>query len=315
MKHDFPFDPTYGYDLAALQRVGAPPAPADFETFWRDTYEQTRAVRPNVARRRVDSPRRGVDVYEVEFDSLGGFRVGAWLTVPSDNRVERGVVVGHGYGRREGPDFDLPGPPAAAIFPCARGFTRSARPDISEMVPRHVLHGIEGRDTYIHRFCVADLWAAVSALLEFAPAVADRIHYAGSSFAGGLGAMALPWDARIKRAFLDVPSFGNHPLRVTMPCVGSGDAVRRRYAKHPGVLDVLRYFDSATASTFSRTPTFVAAALFDPAVPPPGQFAVHNALAGEKRLFVREAAHFEWDGKAAEDGRLRRELEQWFAQP
>jgi cephalosporin-C deacetylase len=29
--------------------------------------------------------------------------------------------------------------------------------------------------------------------------------------------MALPWDDRFQRAYLEVPSFGNHPLRVQMP--------------------------------------------------------------------------------------------------
>ncbi|MEZ5576382.1 MAG: hypothetical protein R3F44_12440 [Candidatus Competibacteraceae bacterium] len=37
----------------------------------------------------------------------------------------------------------------------------------------------------------------------------------------------------------------------------------------------------------------VAAARFDPAVPPPGQFAVYNALAGPKELFVLRAGHFD----------------------
>ena len=56
----------------------------------------------------------------------------------------------------------------------------------------------------------------------------------------------------------------------------------------------------------------VAAAEFDPAVPPPGQVAVYNALAGEKKLVWRSAAHFEWPGKAAEDATVFREVCAWF---
>ncbi|MEZ5583004.1 MAG: hypothetical protein R3F37_09785 [Candidatus Competibacteraceae bacterium] len=33
--------------------------------------------------------------------------------------------------------------------------------------------------------------------------------------------------------------------------------------------------------------------MFDPAVPPPGQYAIYNALAGHKDLFVLQAGHFE----------------------
>ena len=76
---------------------------------------------------------------------------------------------------------------------------------------------------------------------------------------------------------------------------------------------MLAYYDAATASRHTRIPVLVGAALFDPAVPPPGQFAVYNALAGEKKLFVRDAAHFTWPEQPAEDARLRKELAAWFA--
>ena len=48
----------------------------------------------------------------------------------------------------------------------------------------------------------------------------------------------------------------------------------------------------------------VAAALFDPAVPPPGQFAIHSALAGERALFVRRNAHVAKVGTATVEDRL-----------
>jgi cephalosporin-C deacetylase len=53
--------------------------------------------------------------------------------------------------------------------------------------------------------------------------------------------------------------------------------------------------------------------LTDPAVPPPGQFAVYNGIAGEKRLFIHQAAHFEFPGQAEEGERLFAELQEWFA--
>jgi cephalosporin-C deacetylase len=71
---------------------------------------------------------------------------------------------------------------------------------------------------------------------------------------------------------------------------------------------VLQYFDSATAAGHIQIPTLVAAAVFDPAVPPPGQFAVHNCLAGPKDLFARQAAHFDWAGQGAEDVVVRQKV-------
>ena len=172
----------------------------------------------------------------------------------------------------------------------------------------HVLHGIGNRETYIHRGCTAEIWSAASVLIEQFPAVTESLHYFGSSFGGGIGALAMPWDSRFHSVYLDVPSFGNHPLRVQTPCAGSGESVRLHYEKRPRVMKTLAYFDSATAARFIRIPAFVSAALSDPAVPPAGQFAVYNALAGPKELFVRSTGH---PTVAAEDESLSCKLADW----
>jgi len=304
-----PFDPTYGYDLARLRQVPAPAGPPDFAAFWQQTYMQCRQIPLRLDRRQVPCSNPAINLYEIEYDSWDGGRIGAWLTIPADGKINRGLVVGHGYGGRAEPSLTTPPPAEVAIQFCARGFHRSARADLPADAGRHVLHGIGNRATYIIRGCVADLWGAATALIELYPATAQRLHYYGSSFGGGLGALALPWDNRFQKAFLDVPTFGNHPLRVTLLCGGSGAAVRQYYQHHPAVLEVLAYFDAATAARFITIPVFVAAALADPAVPPPGQFAVYNALAGPKQLFVRQAAH---PDQPDDNARVSPALAAWF---
>src|SRR5690606_17722669 len=96
LQHDFPFDPTYGYDLKSLMKVGAPDRPADFEAFWKETYAQTLAVPTRPTVRVVGEDERYI-IHEIEYDGLGGFRVGGWLVVPQDAPIERGVVISHGY--------------------------------------------------------------------------------------------------------------------------------------------------------------------------------------------------------------------------
>ena len=312
--HEFPFDPRYGYTERDLLVVGAPEPPADFALFWEDIYARAMAIPLNISRREIASGNAGVRVFEIEYDSWGGLRIGGWLTVPADGNVECALVVGHGYGGREAPDFGMPVERAAVIFPCARGMHRSAHPGIPADGQSHVVCGIGSRETYVHLGCVVDYWLAASAVLELYPEAASKLYYIGGSFGGGIGALMLPWDRRFSKAHLNIPSFGNHPLRVTLPCVGSGSAVRELYcAGHPEILDVLKYFDAATAARFIRIPVYSAVALFDPAVPPPGQFAIHNALSGEKKLFLREAAHFEFDGAAAEDAEIHSRLVAWFS--
>ncbi|MET9341150.1 acetylxylan esterase [Nonomuraea sp. NPDC003804] len=305
-RHEFTFDPTYGYDLDALLAVPAPPAPADFAAFWRGTHEQAMAVSVAPKLGPAEWEADGLRFHGVTYTSVDGFRIGGWLSLPLDGRVTRARVVAHGYGGRDHPEVRVNIPGTATIWPCARGLpARSLHPGIPADAQRHVLHGIGARETYIHGACVADMWCAATALAELVPeAAAVRLDYIGSSFGGGIGPFVLAFDDRFASGALVIPSFGNHPLRVTLPCTGSGAAVRDHYAAHPEVLDVLAYFDAATAATFVRRPVHVGAALFDPSVPPPGQFAIYNALAGPKELFVLETGHYAHPEEAAQEAAL-----------
>ncbi|MFZ4269463.1 acetylxylan esterase [Streptomyces arboris] len=322
--HDFPFDPAYGYAaLDQLLQVPAPPAPADFEAFWRDRYARARAVDTRPVLGPVEEERDGVRIHGITYTSVGGVRLGGWLALPAEGPVRYGFVVGHGYGGRQDPGRDLPPPlpGAAAILPCVRGMGERGRADgLPDLADEHVLYGIGSRESYVIGDCVADLWCAASALTEAVPELAGaglpggpRLGYLGESFGGGLGALALPWESRFGAAQLTVPTFGNHPLRLTLPCTGSGEAVRAHHREHPEVTGVLRYFDAATAAGRLELPTLVAAALFDPAVPPPGQFAVYNALAGERELQVLSAGHFPYRGMVAEAAELDARREAFFA--
>ncbi len=311
--HDFPFDPAYGRTLDELMAVPAPPVPDGFADFWRARYVEAREVVTDPELGPLEDERDGVRIHGVTYTSVGGVRLGGWLALPVEGPaaepVRHGFVIGHGYGGRQDPgtDVPLPLPSSAAILPCVRGTgARGLVAGIPEVSAEHVLHGIESRDTYVIGDCVADLWCAASALGELVPGLAGtgRLGYLGESFGGGLGALALPWDDRFAAAQLTVPTFGNHPLRLTLPCAGSGESVRGYHLRHPGVVDVLRYFDAATAAEFVGQPTLVAAALFDPSVPPPGQFAVYNALAGERELLVLPAGHFEYEGLARDEAGL-----------
>ncbi|TXS15179.1 acetylxylan esterase [Streptomyces sp. wa22] len=305
LPHDFPFDPTHGYDLPRLLAVKAPPGPDDFADFWRERYASALRVDPSP---RVEGPWATVDgmrVADVSYTSADGVRIGGWLTVPADGRVTRGCVATHGYGGRVAPDSWQSPPETATIWPCLRGLgTRSLLPGVPPKSAGHVLHGIDARESYLIGGCVADVWCAATALRRLVPEAAGRLTYLGTSFGGGIGALALPWDDRFHAAGLTVPTFGNHPLRVTLPCTGSGESVRTRLAEDPSVLEVLAYFDAATAARHIRIPVHVGAALFDPSVPPPGQFAVYNGLAGPRELLVLRAGHFDHPGERAETAAL-----------
>jgi len=304
MPHAFPTnlenDATYGYTVEQMLQLQPPPEPEGFAAFWRDTFQQTLATPLDLQSTEIQSNNERFSARQLSFRSFGGRRIGGWITAPLDKEPERFVVVGHGYYHKPFTDaaYDRN---AVALSLCCRGLGISAGDDIPTDTKEHVLHGIESKETYVHRGCIADTWAATSALLALYPKAAGKIEYHGGSFGGGIGAAALPWDERFIFGGLVVPSFGNYPLRVKLDCTGSGAAVRRRWLEDPSVLDVLAYFDSATHAARIRIPTHVACAAYDPAVPPPGQFTVYNAIRSPKKLYVLKAGHFDWPGNAEDD--------------
>jgi cephalosporin-C deacetylase len=283
------------YSLGTLMTAPpAPEGPADFDDFWLGTFAEFGTGAVTWHRTHDLEPTDTHHVSEIRFDSSADEQAVAYLLIPhSPSSVQRGLVVGHGYGGRSGPDLDRVPADTAAIFPCAPGTHAGTLSRFPAAPDEHVLAGIAHRDTYSHRFAAADIWRAATVLLDVAPSASGALDFSGGSFGGGIGAMALPWDSRFRRAVLDVPSFGNHSIRLTRHCTGSGEAVRQHLRAHPDVRAVVDYFDAATAGGRLRIPTLVVAAVLDPAVDPRGQFAVYHALSGPRRLSVRAAGHLD----------------------
>ncbi len=314
LKHSYSFDPAYGHSLDDLLEVGAPEAPVDFQNFWTARHNKAIGLAPQPVLKPVGRVKQGWRVHELSYQSTSGAKIGGWCLTPATGVVERVMLILHGYGGRDGPDFHWHFENTALVFPCARGIGRSPHPPVSANPLWHVLHDIQDRDRYIHGGCVEDVWLGVSAALELFPQVAGRVGLIGTSFGGGIGALALAWDRRVARAHFNVPSFGNHPLRLTLETTGSGAAVRAMHRRNPQAVErTLAYHDAAVAARWIDVPVHFACALFDPMVAPPGQFAIHNAVRSEKNLFTLRAGHFEYPGQKSEDRQLLREVHQFFA--
>jgi cephalosporin-C deacetylase len=272
-----------------------PPELPDFVAFWQTARAAVERI-PTAADLVPEGIRAGRRWSHIRWTQPNGIRIGGWLLEPL-TAPTCGIVVGHGYGGRDNADSHLLPPGAVGIFPCMPGFHRSAQPGIPDDAARHVVHGIANRDTYLIRDCVEATWRAFEVLAQRFPGL--RLGYQGTSFGGGVGALALPWEHRCLAAALEVPTFGNHPLRLRTPCTGSGEAVRLYHRQHPEVAEVLAYYDAAIAAKHIRCPTLVAPAEFDPAVPARGQWSVAEALPGAV-IHRLSAGHPTPDGEAAE---------------
>lgn len=313
-EHPHSFDPTYGYDRASLLKIRPPEfPPEDFADFWHRTMAGASLQTRILEQTSLPPPAEEWRLDLLKIQTLDHSVFGAWLLRPKDpSRVRRAFVVGHGYGGREGIDWPVPFEDAAYIYPAAHGFFISAAPGLPNTVAWHVVHGISSRETYIIRHCTAAMQSAADVLTELYPELEGNLGYHGGSFGGGLGALVLPWSKSFSRAFLKVPTFGHHPLRLECPCAGSGEVVRLFAKRDPSIRQTLAYFDAATAATFVRIPVMVSVALFDPAVPPPGQFAVANALGGPKQIHVLSASHFDHPSLLPEEEALSDLVQKWF---
>jgi cephalosporin-C deacetylase len=311
--HSYSFAPDYGYGLDELLAVGAPGEPSDFAAFWTSRYESAIRVAPRPEITEVPGNDLRWRIARLSYESTGGVRILGWALLPREGEIRRGIVFAHGYGGLDGPDLSMPYESTVIFFPCLRGLSLSRCPPVSPEPYWHVLHHINDRDRYIHGGCTEDLWLAVSAMLELFPQLNQRVGLIGISFGGGIAALATPWDKRIARTHLEVPSFGNHPLRLTLPTCGSGAAVTAYEKQKGGALATLAYFDAATAARHITVPVHVAAARFDPYVAPPGQFAIYNALGGDRELFILDAGHFDYADRASQQQALSLEKQRFFS--
>ncbi|KQS76933.1 deacetylase [Rhizobium sp. Leaf384] len=315
--HPYDFDPTYGLALDDLRAIRPPPEVPGFDAFWQARYRKALAVDPNPSLTRSAQQHGKWIVHDLSYTSTDGFRIGGWLLVPHHGTVERGLVVGHGYGGCDQPDLDLPVENTAILFPCFRGLSRSSRAPISPDPAWHVLHDIDKSARYIIGGCVEDVWTAVTVLNLLFPGTKDRVGYSGASLGGGIGALAIPFDRRIDRGHLTVPTFGNRPLWLALPTIGSARAVQAYGRTHPEVGETLRLFDAATAAARIAVPLLCAVARFDPAVAPPCQFTIANALPAENHheTFILDAGHFDYPGQAAQASALRAKVGKLFRTP
>lgn len=297
----YDFDPRYGCSLQDLLDFPLPDAPADFADFWRAEYRQMLQHRPQVRIAQRQSLANGRVQETVYYTSTDGCEIGGWLIYPEEEPVTTLLLEGHGYGGRA-----EPGEPwqdgMAAFYPVVRGQpVLSMKDNLPSVAREHVVHGIGSREDYIIRGCVHDLWVAGTVLLQRFPQVSNLI-YCGGSFGGGLGALLLAWDQRFHAGVLRDATFGNQPFRATQRCEGSGAGVYELYRKDPAILSTLAYFDSASAAAWIQQPVFHICSLYDPKVPPPGQFSLWRAQQSEKVLFVKRTGHCEESHAEAEEG-------------
>ncbi len=313
-KLNIPFDPAFGYTVQEMLAIEPlPRLPTGGEEYWRSRHQRALRTDPQVSWEGEEVREKTYTRRVVRFSCSDGRRLGAWLMVPTDQEVKRLLIVAHGYGPITEPTAMMLENTACLHF-CSRGFAAlSEFPDLPSEVTGHVVHGIEERDQYLHGWCAEDIWCTVNAMRRIYSDTAIPLYFWGGSFGGGIGALAVPWDSRIQASYLEVPSFGNHPLRLQHLCWGSGEVVRQKYLLQPRIAETLSWFDAAATIAYARSPILFGCAVLDPVVPPFGQFSVWRAHSGKKRLIVFPGGHLEYPGILTCQRKRMDEVDRWFS--
>lgn len=289
IEHNYTFDPTNGMNESELLAIPGAVGPKGFKEFWEENYRITMAAELRYKiETEVWSPVPEEKVYRVRVINHDDVEFVMWISRPENSGG--GLIIGQGYGN--------PAVPMSAKFglttgyACVRGLGAAQCKDISWQPSKHVLYGIESKETYILRGVIADQWMAARVMLDMFPDCASNLNYMGGSMGGGMGALLLPWDKRFRAAFLNVPTFGSE-IRFEYQSTGSGEACRQYIIEHPEARKVLEWFDASAAARYIRIPVCCTPALFDPCVAPAGQFSVVNAIPEQyKTVYIRETGHF-----------------------
>ena len=295
IEHNFPFDPTYGFTEEQLLQIKTnDPRPEDFEDFWRNLYRKTISFTPSYhVEDELWSPNPYSKIYRVRFQTFDGFSIAMWVVRPEHSLG--GLLIGQGYGHMVMPPTGEREDWTIAL-PNIRGLGLSQCGKIPWEISKHCIYEVRNKEKFIITGAVIDLWTALSVVADMFPDTKDNWNYSGGSLGGGLGAIGMPWDPRIKSAELNVPTLAG-PYQFQFQLLASPQdpaAIRARSAlADPAAMETFHYCNAVTAASKFNIPVLMTPALFDPSNPPPAQFAIANAIPKDKLILrIRETGHF-----------------------
>jgi cephalosporin-C deacetylase len=272
--------------------------PEDFDSFWGETLEETRTVRPHLRRRLVDTGLVTVAVEDVTFPGWGGQPVRGWLLRPAARADPLPVVVqfcGYRGGR---------GLPLEHLTWASAGYAHLVMdsrgqgvdtPDAGAVAPgpdgEHVVRGISSPATYYYRRLIADAVRAVDCLRLDHRVDPARVVIAGASQGGGLALAVAALVPDIALLLCDVPFLCHWPRALQVADRGPYAQVAGYCAQHPNraaaALATLRYFDGRSFARRAHAPATFSVALRDRVCPPSTVLAAFDAYAGaDKELLV-----------------------------
>jgi cephalosporin-C deacetylase len=295
--------------------------PADFESFWAQTIDESRAAGGAPEAVRVDTPFTELEVLDLTFPGFGGEPIRAWITKPLGDEPRPAVLEYIGYNGGRGVAGERPHWAAAGyvhILMDTRGQgsewgTGGDTPDPHGSGPAaagFMTRGITDPASYFYRRVFTDAVRLVDAARALPFVDPNRIAVTGGSQGGGISLAVAGLADGLVGVMPDVPFLCNFRRSIEIATTTPFIEVTRYLGVHRDqeqrVFETLSYFDGVNFAKRASAPTLFSVALMDEIVLPSGVFAAYNWYAGEDHeLNVypfnnHEGGHFyQWHAQAA----------------
>jgi cephalosporin-C deacetylase len=260
--------------------------PADFDDYWRRAKDDLMNSTPDY--RIIPVPKRSndkVEVFDVEFFSLGGALVRGYYTRPRNKVNVPALLHVQGYSSVMEP-FVLD-EQMAAFFLNIRGHGNSKK-DVNPGFPGYLQSGIDNKENYVYRGAYMDCVRAIDFLCNQPEVDTTRVAVEGGSQGGALSVATASLDKRIKFCLPDVPFLSNFRLYFDIAQWPSNEfkSLNRSGKSWDDIYGVLDYIDVMNHAPNVTVPVFMGVGLFDDICPPAINFSMYNNLGSTEKSYL-----------------------------
>jgi cephalosporin-C deacetylase len=287
--------------------------PEDFDSFWKQTLDETRSYPLDAKFTQIDFGLRTVDTYDVTFNGYGGQKIKGWFLLPSVRTQPLPCVVeyvGYGGGR---------GLPTSWLSISSAGFahfimdtrgqgsvwlpgdTPDEEPEGSNpQFPGFMTRGILNPKTYYYRRVFSDAVRAIEAARTNPSIDPSKVCVRGTSQGGGITLAATGLENSVVAALPDVPFLCHYRrathLTDTHPYGEISGYCKTHRDKVEQVFQTLSYFDGVNFAARAKARALFSVGLMDDICPPSTVFAAYNHFQGPKQIRVYEYNNHEGGG-------------------
>ncbi|WP_159622593.1 acetylxylan esterase [Ruania rhizosphaerae] len=269
--------------------------PADFDSFWASTLQESRALTRGMVLSRAPTPLTELEAWDVTFSGFGGDPIKAWLLHPSGPGPFPAVVEFIGYGGGRGVAADRLGWAAsgfAHLVMDTRGQGSAwpnagpgATPDphgSGPAAPGFLTRGITDPMTSYYRRLYTDAILLVEAAAQLDIVDSTRIAVTGMSQGGGVSLAVAGLSSLVRAVLPDVPFLCHFERYLELASADAAGEFRQYLSVHRNstatALHTLSYLDGVTFAASVEAPALMSVALMDDISLPSTVFAAYHQL-------------------------------------